>query len=88
MNVIKTAVVIEAMRKKHWTVTETCANCGVTSKTLRSVLMGKVPQRIDALFRILDGLELTAEEALTNASTSKKAGLYLVARGRGGPQIA
>ena len=85
---INVPLIIESMHKKGWTVTETCANCGVTSKTLRSVLNGVKPRRLDALFRILDGLEISAEEALKNGGTPEKARLYVLSDRRGGPSVA
>ena len=86
---VNVARVIDAMRKKQWTIAETCANCGVTSKTLRTVLDGALPKRIDALYRILDGLELTTEEAvIVNAGAHRKKGTLLLLEGRRSPSVA
>jgi len=80
--------IIEAMREKGWGVRDTCANCGVNNKTLSSVLAGKVPKRLDALYRLLAGLGITSQEALINGGSPKKARLRLVFNRRRGEEIA
>jgi lambda repressor-like predicted transcriptional regulator len=85
---INVSKIVSAMRKKRWGMRETCANCGVNNKTLKNVLAGVQPKRIDALFRILDGLEISTEEALTNGGTSEKARLYVLPDRRRDPEVA
>lgn len=40
--------IIQAMKAKGWGVKDTCANLGTNNKTLRKILNGQVPQRLDA----------------------------------------
>jgi lambda repressor-like predicted transcriptional regulator len=85
---INVPMIVEAMRKKGWGIRDCCANCGVTGKTLKAILSGKVPKRIDALYRIMDGLEITAQEALANGGTPKTARLYVLPDRRRNPEVA
>jgi len=85
---VNVARIIEAMREKGWGVRDTCVNCGVNNKTLSSVLAGKVPKRLDALYRLLDGLEITTQEALINGGSSQKARLYVLSNRWRGKEIA
>ena len=80
--------IVDAMREKGWGMRDTCANCGVNNKTLSAVLAGNVPKRLDALYRLLDGLGLTTQEALTNGGSSKKARVYILPDRRRGQEIA
>jgi hypothetical protein len=61
---INTPRIIQAMRDHGWGVLDTCVNCKMNCKTVKQILDGKMPKRIDALYRLCDGLELSIEEAL------------------------
>jgi lambda repressor-like predicted transcriptional regulator len=67
------AQIVQAMRTRGWGVRDTCVNCGVNSKTLKKILGGEIPRRIDALYRVADGLGISIKEAVYNASTPKTA---------------
>ncbi len=56
--------IVEAMKEHGWGVVGTCVNCGVNNKTLAKVLRGDVPRRLDAFYRICDGLSIPIKEAL------------------------
>ena len=45
-------------------------NGGINNKTLAKILDGKVPHRLDALYRLCDGLKISIQEALI-ATTSQ-----------------
>ena len=51
-----------AMKAKGWGRKNTCVNCGMANGTLNSILAGKIPRRIDTLFRLCDGLEISMRE--------------------------
>ena len=75
--------VLETMKARDWGLVETAVRVGVSNKTLAKILDGKIPKRLDALYRILDGLKIPIEEALINASTyqtKERPKLYLVSR--------
>jgi transcriptional regulator with XRE-family HTH domain len=51
-----------AMKAKGWGRKNTCANCGMANETLNKILDGKIPRRIDTLFRLCDGLQISMRE--------------------------
>jgi transcriptional regulator with XRE-family HTH domain len=51
-----------AMKAKGWGRKTTCVNCGMANETLNKILAGQIPRRIDALFRLCDGLEISMRE--------------------------
>jgi hypothetical protein len=76
--------ILEAMKARDWGLVATAVNVGVSNKTLAKILDGRLPKRLDALYRVLDGLKIPIEEVLINASshqTEKRPRLYLVSGG-------
>ncbi len=65
--------IVEAMKAKGWGVVGTCVNCGVNNKTLAKVLKGDVPRRLDAFYRICDGLNIPIKEALIGGTHKAEA---------------
>lgn len=84
---INAPIIVEAMRKKNWGVQMTCAMCGINHVTLGKILNGHFPKRIDAWYRLINGLELSEREALI-AGTHQTARLYLLPDRRRDPQVA
>ena len=82
--------IVEAMKAHGWGVVGTCVNCGVNNKTLAKVLRGDVPRRLDAFYRICDGLNIPIKEALLGGShqTAQGSRLRLVSSGRLGHTVA
>ena len=64
--------ILRAMKAKGWGVQATCAFTGVNNKTLKKVLDGKVPKRLDAFYRLIDGLNVPITEALIDGSAHKE----------------
>jgi hypothetical protein len=54
-------------------VAATAAKVGVNNKTLTKILNGEMPRRLDAFYRVIDGLKIPIEEALLYGSTPKAA---------------
>ncbi|MBI2999136.1 MAG: hypothetical protein HYY46_11940 [Deltaproteobacteria bacterium] len=65
-------------------VAATCANVGVNNKTLAKILNGQVPRRLDAFYRVIDGLNVPIQEALngTAPQAEKRPKLHVVPGGR------
>ena len=80
--------ILQGMKKQGCGVRDTCVNCGVNNKTLTKILNGEIPQRLDALYRLIDGLKIPIEEAVIHGGTPKTAQLRLVPDRRTGPKIA
>jgi hypothetical protein len=80
--------ILQAMKRNGWGVAATCANVGVNNKTLAKVLNGEVPQRLDAFYRVIDGLKIPIEEALLHGGAPKTAKLHLLPGGRRDTDIA
>lgn len=57
-------IILDAMRRKGWTKQQCCRFCHVDGGTLNTILSGGIPKRLDALYRLLNGLGLSAEQAL------------------------
>jgi transcriptional regulator with XRE-family HTH domain len=51
-----------AMQAKGWGKKNTCVECGMAIETLNKILAGKVPRRIDSLFRLCEGLGIPMRE--------------------------
>jgi transcriptional regulator with XRE-family HTH domain len=79
--------ILQGMKQNGWGVAATCVNCGVNNKTLAKILNGEVPRRLDAFYRVLDGLKIPIGEAL-NGTASQTPRLTLVRGGRQSPQVA
>jgi hypothetical protein len=58
--------IVEGIKRAGWGVAATCVNVGVNNKTLTKILDGQVPRRLDAFYRVIDGLKIPIEEALIN----------------------
>jgi hypothetical protein len=88
MNVrVNVPAIVQAMREKDWGVTDTCAKCRVNHKTLSKVLKGQFPKRLDAWYRLLNGLGITEKEALI-AGAPQAAKLYFLPGRRRDPEVA
>ena len=64
--------ILRAMKLKGWVVQATCAYTGINNKTLKKVLDGKVPKRLDAFYRLIDGLNVPITEALIDGSAHQE----------------
>jgi transcriptional regulator with XRE-family HTH domain len=84
---VNVARILQAMKKNGWGVAATCVNCGMNNKTLKHILEGKVPRRLDALYRLMDGLKIPIEEAIINGA-HQTAKLHLVSDRRRDSNIA
>jgi hypothetical protein len=69
-------------------VAATCANVGVNNKTLSKILNGQIPQRLDAFYRVIDGLKIPMEEAVINGTAHQTARLLLLPGGRRDTNLA
>jgi hypothetical protein len=76
------------MKRNGWGVAATCVNVGVNNKTLAKILNGQVPSRLDAFYRVIDGLKIPIEEAIIHGGAHKTAQLHLVSGGRRDSNIA
>ena len=61
---INDARILQAMEAKQLKVVDACAFCGVNNKTLAKILRGKMPRRIDAFYRVVNGLQIPFQEAV------------------------
>jgi transcriptional regulator with XRE-family HTH domain len=60
--------IIAAMNRAGWGIKDTCVNCSMNNKTLSKILKGEMPNRIDALYRLCEGLKIPVEDALINGT--------------------
>src|SRR5262249_32974963 len=79
--------ILMAMKQNGWGVAATCVNVGVNNKTLAKILNGQIPRRLDAFYRVIDGLKIPIEEALIGGAP-KTTRLHLVSGGRRETHIA
>ena len=63
--------IIAAMNRAGWGVRDTCVNCGLNNRTLAKILTGEMPHRIDAFYRLCEGLKIPVEQALINGTASQ-----------------
>jgi transcriptional regulator with XRE-family HTH domain len=84
---INVARFIQAMEVKQLKVVDVCAVCGVNNKTLAKILRGEFPGRIDAFYRIINGLQIPISEALIGTTPSAPR-LQVLRGGRQPAQIA
>ena len=82
---IDVARILVAIDAKRLRVMDTCALCGINNKTLQKILKGEFPKRLDAFFRLCNGLGIPVEEALISGSTSNSPRFQVL---RGGRQSA
>jgi hypothetical protein len=61
---INVARIVQAMEVGQLKVVDACAVCGVNNKTLAKILRGEFPRRIDAFYRVINGLKIPIQEAL------------------------
>jgi hypothetical protein len=80
--------ILAGMKANGWGVAATCVNVGVNNKTLAKILNGQIPRRLDAFYRVIDGLKIPIEEALISGSAHKAARLHVVPGGRRDSLIA
>lgn len=82
--------ILAAMKTNGWGVAATCVNVGVNNKTLGKILNGQVPRRLDAFYRVIDGLNIPIREALIGGTyqTAQGSRLHLVSGGRRGHEVA
>ena len=69
--------ILQAMEVKQLKKVDVCRLCGVNNKTLATILRGEIPHRIDPLYRILKGLQLSAQEVIIAAAHKKAEGSRL-----------
>jgi hypothetical protein len=79
--------ILAGMKANGWWVAATCVNCGMNNKTLAKILNGTVPRRLDAFYRLCDGLKIPIQEALIGG-THQTTRLHLVSGGRRDSHIA
>jgi transcriptional regulator with XRE-family HTH domain len=60
--------IIAAMQRQNWGVKDTCVNCSMNNKTLAKILKGEMPHRLDAFYRLCEGLKIPIQEALINGT--------------------
>ena len=63
--------ILQAMKQNGWGLAATAVNVGVNNKTLAKILNGEVPRRLDAFYRVLDGLKIPIQEAILDGRTHK-----------------
>lgn len=80
--------ILEAMKKNRWGVAATCVNVGINNKTLKKILNGEIPRRLDAFYRLIDGLKIPMQEALIHGGAYKTARLHVVSGGRRDSQVS
>ena len=61
--------ILQAMKVKGWGKAEAAARLGVNNRTLHKVLNGEMPKRLDAFYRVIDGLNIPITEAVLNGGT-------------------
>jgi len=60
--------IIAAMNRAGWGMRDTCVNCGINNKTLGKILKGEMPHRLDAFYRLCEGLKIPVQDALINGA--------------------
>lgn len=78
---------IAAMEAGDYTLVAAAAVCGVSTRTITTILRGEWPTRLDAFYRVVRGLGVPMEEALHDGS-SQKARLYVLPHRFNGKEIA
>lgn len=84
---INVARFVQAMEAKQLKIVDACALCGVNNKTLAKILRGEFPRRIDAFYRVINGLQIPVSEALIGTA-SQAPRLYVLPDRRKPAQIA
>jgi transcriptional regulator with XRE-family HTH domain len=88
--VINVARILQVMVSKQLKIRDVCAMCGVHNKTFAKILRGEFPRRIDAFYRVVNGLGIPFEEAIIAPThkTTERSRLYLVSDRRKPNEIA
>ena len=88
--VVNVPRIIQGMKTRGWGVAATCVNVGVNNKTLAKILNGQLPRRLDAFYRVVDGLNIPIQEALIAPThkTTQGPRLHMVSGGRLGHTFA
>ena len=88
--VINVARILQAMEAKQLKIVDVCALCGVNNKTLAKILRGEFPRRIDAFYRVVNGLQIPFEEVVSAPThkATQRSGLRLVPDRRRFDEIA
>jgi hypothetical protein len=81
--------ILQVMAARQLRIVDVCRLCHVNNKTLAKMLRGEIP-RLDAVFRLLNGLEIPLQEVLIAPTHKKAAGsrLYVVPDRRKLQQVA
>lgn len=61
---VNVPIIVQAMCSQGWGKVETAARCKIAAGTLNTILDGKIPRRIDTLYRLSAGLGLSIQEIL------------------------
>jgi hypothetical protein len=82
--------ILQAMEAKQLKIVDACVICGVNNKTLAKILRGEFPRRIDAFYRVLNGLQIPFQEAVIAPTHKATQGsrLYVVPSRRKPDQVA
>ena len=82
--------ILQAMEAKQLNIVDACAVCGVNNKTLAKILRGELPRRIDAFYRVVNGLQIPFQEAViaTTHKTTERSRLYVVPNRRKPNEVA
>jgi transcriptional regulator with XRE-family HTH domain len=91
MNVtVNVTRILQAMEARQLKIVDVCAVCGVNNKTLAKILRGEVPRRIDAFYRVVNGLQIPFQEAVIAPThkTTQGSRLYVLPGRRRSDQIA
>jgi transcriptional regulator with XRE-family HTH domain len=91
MNVtVNVTRILQAMEARQLKIVDVCAVCGVNNKTLAKILRGEVPRRIDAFYRVVNGLQIPFQEAVIAPThkTTQGSRLYVLRGRRRSDQIA
>jgi transcriptional regulator with XRE-family HTH domain len=60
--------ILAAMSRQGWGVKDTAVACGMNNKTLAKILKGEMPHRLDAFYRLCEGLKIPVQDALINGT--------------------
>jgi transcriptional regulator with XRE-family HTH domain len=82
--------IVQAMKANGWSKTAAAVNCHMNNKTLAEILDGKVPRRLDVLYRLSDGLKIPIQEMLLGSThkTAQGSRLYVLPGGRRSDSVA
>ncbi len=87
---VDVGLILQAIRDKGWAgVDEASAHCHVSEASFKKLLKGEIP-RLDALFRICDGLGISVKEVIVapTRKEEKGSGRYVLPYRRAGEPLA